>query len=90
MVLSSGKILLNSWLSSIESVPELAKELVPLDLLTRELVREFWDRHDTNLTVLDLSMIYDELVCSMVESTSEGVSSAFFLENVRCPWAGFR
>ncbi len=71
-------------------MPELAKELVPLDLLTSELVREFWDRHETKRTFFDLSMISDELVCSMVESTSEGVSSAFFLENVRCPWAGFR
>jgi hypothetical protein len=90
MVLSSGKILLNSWLSSIESVPELAKELVPLDLLTRESVREFWDRRETKRTVLDLSMISDKLVCSMVVSTSEGVSSAFFLENARWLWTGFR
>ncbi len=67
MVLSSGKILLDSWLSSISSLPELVTELVPLDLLTSELVREFWDRQETKRTLLDVSLLSDKLVSSMVE-----------------------
>ena len=71
MILSSGKILLHYWPSSIESVKKFTKECEPLDLLTIEFVRDFCDLYEIKRKFLSLSMIPDELVCSIVESTYE-------------------